>query len=220
MVSWGWGKGGETNGGGRKTPRKPGENFGVRIFASEHVEALNYCIRKIGSIFAFLLDYSCIQSTQCIPSSCKCFKAIKKGIQHPLTLYMKPFKIWIYSWNIYLKQLQLTIFLEHLHVGENINPHFPCKKKRPPSSWWVGLTGDGKAWRWRHHRQVEPTGKRIHLPRLGGWHLWDLVTTFFRGNVWMNIFGFCRGHSWKDPLLAWSESASREWKVHLYRFPI
>ena len=64
------------------------------------------------------------------------------------------------------------------------------KKKRPASSWWVGLTGDGKAWRWRHHRQVEPTGKRIHLPRLGGWHLWDLVTTFFRGNVWMNIFGF------------------------------
>ena len=63
------------------------------------------------------------------------------------------------------------------------------KKKRPASSWWVVLTGDGKAWRWTF-RQVEPTGKRIHLPRLGGWHLWDLVTTFFRGNVWMNIFGF------------------------------
>ena len=143
MVSWGWGKGGETNGGGRKTPRKPGENFGVRIFASEHVEALNYCIRKIGSIFAFLLDYSCIQSTHVshLPANAS------KRDKHPLTLYMKPFRISIYSWNIYLKQLQLTIFLEHLHVGENINPQFPSKKKTAAKLVVGWTTGDGKAWR-------------------------------------------------------------------------
>ena len=58
----------------------------ARFFVSEHVEAFKYCIRKIGSIFAFLLDYSCIESTQCIPSSCKCFKAIKK--RHPASSHI------------------------------------------------------------------------------------------------------------------------------------
>ena len=118
----------------------------VRFFVSEHVEAFKYCIRKIGSIFAFLLDYSCIESTRCIPSSCKCFKAIKK--RHPASSHIvhEALQNLNYSWNIHLKQLQLTIFLEHLDVGENINPHFPSKKNgRKLVVGWT--TGDGKAWR-------------------------------------------------------------------------
>ena len=133
---------------------------------------------------------SCIQSTQCIPSSCKCFKAIKKGIQHPLTLYMKPFKIWIYSWNIYIWNNSNYLFSWNTSMLERTSTPSSLQKKKRAAKLVVGwTTGDGKAWRWTF-RQVEPTGKRIHLPRLGGWHLWDLVTTFFRGNVWrMNIFG-------------------------------
>ena len=52
-----------------------------------------------------------------------------KRDKHPLTLYMKPLQnLNLQLEYVYLKQLQLTIFLEHLHVGENTNPHFPSKK--------------------------------------------------------------------------------------------
>ena len=65
-------------------------------------------------------------------------------------------------------------------------------KKRPPSWWWVGPQVMAK-------HGGENTTVKLNQPGKGStfralvvrWHLWDLeVTTFFRGNVWMNIFGF------------------------------
>ena len=112
----------------------------------------------------------------------------KRGIQHPLTLNMKPFQISKYTWNISLKTTPTNHFLETPPCLKKTSTaiSLPKKKRASPSSpGGSNPTGGGKAWRWTF-RQVS-TRKRIYFPPLGS--VVEFVQGFRHFSIWKIFWG-------------------------------
>ena len=169
-----------------------GEDF---FFVSEHAEAwkLLYPKDRINLlVFTGLFMYWIYP---CIPFSCKWFKAIKQASSILSHWTWSPSKsqntLGIYFW----KQLQLTIFLEHLHVWKKHQPQFPFQRKRRRPSFSGGSTPQVVA---KHGGELSvksqpgkgstfrPSVQWWSGPRISTFFVWEI---FVGGRIFPHICG-------------------------------